>query len=85
LQQVDAARADFALIAADIDFLKKQLARLPSRAYVSRVALMAMLSGSGLTILLALAFWHSSEPDSPSWSWPRCQPRWERGSTDRVT
>jgi fatty acid desaturase len=30
----------------------------PSRAYVSRVALMAMLSGSGLTILLALAFWH---------------------------
>jgi hypothetical protein len=46
------------LLADDIHFLKKQLARLPSRAYVSRVALMAMLSGSALTIALAMTFWH---------------------------
>jgi hypothetical protein len=30
LRQIDGARTDFALIAADIDFLKKRLARLPS-------------------------------------------------------
>jgi hypothetical protein len=58
LQQIDRARTDFALLAHDIDFLKGQLARLPSRAYVSRVALMAMLSGSALTTALAMAFWH---------------------------
>jgi hypothetical protein len=58
LQQVHGARTDFALLADDIDFLKKQLARLPRRAYVSRVALLAMLSGSALTISLAMAFWH---------------------------
>jgi hypothetical protein len=45
LRQVDGARTDFALLADDLDFLKKQLAHLPSRACVSRVALMAMLSG----------------------------------------
>jgi hypothetical protein len=58
LHQADQARTDFAAIEGDLQFIMGQLAQMPSRAYVSRVALMAMLSGSALTISLALAFWH---------------------------
>jgi hypothetical protein len=41
LRQVDQARGDLYAIADDLEFLKLELARLPSRAYVSRLALMA--------------------------------------------
>jgi hypothetical protein len=41
LRQVDRARGDLYAIADDLEFLKEQLAHLPTRAYVSRLALMA--------------------------------------------
>jgi hypothetical protein len=57
LRHIDGARTDFALLADDIDFLKTQIAAIPKRDELWRVAFMAMLSGSALTISLALAFW----------------------------
>jgi hypothetical protein len=41
LRQVDQARGDLYAIADDLEFLKAQIAGLPTRAYVSRLALMA--------------------------------------------
>ena len=41
LRQIDQARGDLYRIADEIEALKLQIASLPSRAYVSRVALMA--------------------------------------------
>jgi hypothetical protein len=41
LRQADQALGDFAAILDDLDFVKGQLAELPSRAYVSRLALLA--------------------------------------------
>jgi hypothetical protein len=57
LRQVDQARADFAAIADDLDFVKAPLARLPTRGYFSTTLLMAtasiwMLMGA-LALMLA--------------------------------
>jgi hypothetical protein len=41
LRQIDQARGDLYAIADDLEFLKAQIAQLPSRDYVSRLALMA--------------------------------------------
>jgi cell division protein FtsB len=41
LRQIDQARGDLYGIADDIEFLKAQIAQLPSGDYVSRLALMA--------------------------------------------
>jgi hypothetical protein len=41
LRQVDQARGDLYAIADELEVLKSQVARLPSRAYVSRLSLMA--------------------------------------------
>jgi hypothetical protein len=41
LRQIDGARGDLYAISDEIAALKLQIARLPSRAYVSRLALMA--------------------------------------------
>jgi hypothetical protein len=41
LRQIDQARGDLYAIADEIEALKLQIAGLPSRAYVSRLALMA--------------------------------------------
>jgi hypothetical protein len=58
LRQADQAPTDFALIEANLEFLTGQLAAIPTRKELWRVALLTMLSGSALTISLALAFWH---------------------------
>jgi hypothetical protein len=58
LRQADGARTDFALLEAELDFVKGQIAAIPTRKEIWRLALLAMLSCSGLTILLTLAFWH---------------------------
>jgi len=58
LHQADQARTDFALIEDHLEFLAGQLAAIPTRKELWRVALLAMLSGSALTISLAMAFWH---------------------------
>jgi len=53
LRQADQARGDLYAIADELEFLKVQLATLPNRAYVSRLALMA--TGSVWALLVALA------------------------------
>ena len=58
LRQTDQVRCDFAEISEEMDFIRSQLARLPTRKEMARTTLLAMTSGAALTILLALAFWH---------------------------
>jgi hypothetical protein len=51
LRQADQARADFATLLDELDFLKMQLSRLPTRRWLSR---MALLSFGSVWALLAL-------------------------------
>ena len=53
LRQVDQARGDLYAIADELEFLKVQLAGLPDRACVSRLALMA--TGSVWALIVAAA------------------------------
>jgi len=53
LRQADQARNDFAAILDELDFVKGQLAWLPTRAYVGKIALLA--TGSVLTLIAAAA------------------------------
>jgi hypothetical protein len=53
LRQANQARGDFYAIADELDFVKLQLARLPTRTYVSRMALMA--TSSVLAVIAAVA------------------------------
>ena len=41
LRQIDQTRGDLYAIADELEILKAQIARLPTRAFVSRLALMA--------------------------------------------
>jgi hypothetical protein len=50
LRQVDQARADFAAIPDDLDFIKGQLARIPTRKEVARIALGIIFGAAGLVI-----------------------------------
>jgi hypothetical protein len=52
LRQADQAREDFAAINSDLQFVMDQLAKLPSRAYLCRVLLLAM--GATWALLAAL-------------------------------
>ena len=54
LRQADQARSDFAAILDELEFVKGQLALMPTRADVSRMALMATFSLSAL--IAAVAF-----------------------------
>jgi hypothetical protein len=54
LRQVDGARTEFALLEAELDFLKGQIARLPTRAYLCRTALLATASLWALVGAVAL-------------------------------
>jgi hypothetical protein len=56
LRQVDQARGDLSAIADDLDFIKDQLARLPTRKELARFTLLAMTSGAALTTVLAVIF-----------------------------
>ena len=53
LRQADQARNDFAAILDELDFVKGQVAWLPTRACVSRIALLA--TGSVLALIAAAA------------------------------
>jgi hypothetical protein len=48
LRQVDLARADFAAIEDHLDFLKAQLARVPTRMELARIGI--MFGAAGLAI-----------------------------------
>jgi hypothetical protein len=50
LRQVDQARGDLYAIADDLEFLKAQLARLPTRKELARLPLLAMLTGAALVL-----------------------------------
>jgi hypothetical protein len=50
LRQADAARADLYAIHDELDFIKVQLARLPTRRDMARVALIGVLAGAALTV-----------------------------------
>jgi hypothetical protein len=58
LRQTDQARSDFAAIADDVDLIKAQLARVPTRKDLARTALQGVFAGAALTTVLMLAFWH---------------------------
>jgi hypothetical protein len=55
LRQADQARSDFAAIENDLRFVMSQLARLPTRAYLCRMLLLA--TASLWTLLAAVALW----------------------------
>jgi hypothetical protein len=55
LRQADRAREDFSAILDELDLVKWQLARLPTRAYFCRTLLVA--TASVWVILAALALW----------------------------
>jgi hypothetical protein len=59
LRQVDLARADFAAIADDLDFIKAQLARTPTRMELVRVPLGIMFGAAGLVIGWMEVFWRA--------------------------
>jgi hypothetical protein len=50
--------ADLAIIRADLDFIMAQQARLQPRKEPWRATLAGIVTWSGLTIVLALVFWH---------------------------
>ena len=52
LRQADQARTDFALIESNLEFLAGQLARVPTRAYVCKIALLA--TGSVWALITAV-------------------------------
>jgi hypothetical protein len=54
LRQASQARNDFAAVLDELDFVKEQLARLPTRAYVCRLALIATSSVLALIVAVAL-------------------------------
>jgi hypothetical protein len=58
LRQADRVRSDFVEMLDDLDLIKSQLARLPTRKEMARISLLAMTTGAALTALLMLAFWH---------------------------
>jgi hypothetical protein len=54
LRQADLARGDFYEIRSELEVIQAQLARLPDRAYICRLALMATASVCSLIGLVAL-------------------------------
>jgi hypothetical protein len=50
LRQADAARADLYAIHDELDFIKTQISRLPTRKDLARIALLSLLGGVALAI-----------------------------------
>ena len=59
LRQADQAREDLALISEDLDFIKLQLARLPTRKEQALKPLYVMTGSVGLVILWIELFRHA--------------------------
>ena len=57
LQQIDQACGDLYAIVDDLDFIKAQLARIPTRKEVARMALALIFGTAGLVILWIELFW----------------------------
>jgi hypothetical protein len=56
LRQVDQARDDFAALQDDLDFIKVQLARLPTRHELWRAAMLGMIGGAVAAVTLIETF-----------------------------
>ena len=56
LRQIDQARGDFYALQDDLDFIKVQLARLPTRNEVWRAAMLGMLGGAVAAVTLIETF-----------------------------
>ncbi len=56
LRQADQARSDLYAIQDDLDFIKVQLAQLPTRNEVWRAAMLGMLGGAVAAVTLIEAF-----------------------------
>jgi hypothetical protein len=54
LRQADQARTDFALIDSNLELIMRQLARVPTRAYLCRILLLATASVWALLAVLLL-------------------------------
>jgi hypothetical protein len=50
LQQVDQVRGDLYAIGDDLEFIKQQLARLPTRKGLARIALLVMFTTAALVL-----------------------------------
>jgi hypothetical protein len=60
LRQADAARADLYAIHDELDFIKVQIARLPTRRDLARIALLSVLGGAALAVVgVELLAWFS--------------------------
>jgi hypothetical protein len=57
LRQANQARSDFYAIADELDFVKFQLARLPTRRDIARTALGVIFATAALVILWCEVFW----------------------------
>jgi hypothetical protein len=57
LRQIDQARGDLYAIADDLEFIKTQLARLPTRKDLAQTALGIIVATSALVILWIETFW----------------------------
>jgi hypothetical protein len=51
LRQIDQARGDLYAIADDLEFIKSQLARLPTRGELARTGLLVMLTTAALILI----------------------------------
>jgi hypothetical protein len=51
LRQVDQARGDLYAIADDLEFIKEQLARVPTRKKLAQLTLLATLTASALVLV----------------------------------
>jgi len=56
LRQIDQARGDLYAIADDLEFLKAQLARLPTRKELAQTALLATLTAAALVLGIEVLF-----------------------------
>jgi hypothetical protein len=50
LRKIDQARGDIYAVADDLDFIKNQLERMPTRKELARMALLATLTAAALVI-----------------------------------
>jgi hypothetical protein len=57
LHQVDQARSDLYAIESELDIIKAQLALLPTRKELARIALGVIFGTAGLVIFWMEAFW----------------------------
>lgn len=56
LRQSDQARADFAAITDDLDSIKAQLARIPTRQELARLVLLGALATAALVLIGKVLF-----------------------------